>query len=237
MTTASARLQITAILSTLLLVGLTFATTALAVPVSVTSSNSNRCDVLSVPEELHELGLGAGSGGPFPAQEEISASGAFGGTPCTPPDADPVPSGILITNLTGVDWTEVWYVADPETSFSNFDGLVNGQLAFKIDSVGANAPLQFESVASDGVFQAGESWVFSFQLYSNTNGLSPAALGSCSPQAGPCTAGLVGSGSLGDMISAGSIIAVGTPIPEPSTALLLASGLVAMAVVRRRTAL
>ena len=130
MTTASARLQNTAILSTLLLVGLTFATTALAVPVSVTSSNSNRCDVLSVPEELHELGLGAGSGGPFPAQEEISASGGGTGlTPCKPSDADPVPSGILITNLTGVDWTEVWYVADPETSFSNFDGLVNGQLA------------------------------------------------------------------------------------------------------------
>jgi hypothetical protein len=125
-------------------------------------------------------------------------------------------------------------VADPETSISNYDGLANDQQAFGIDSVGANRPLIFESVAVDDVFQAGETWIFSIDGYFNTNGLSAAAFGSCSPQAGPCTAGLVGSGSAADLLSSGSIIAVGTPVPEPGTILLAGLGLTWLALLRRR---
>jgi hypothetical protein len=232
MTTASARLRTTAIHTTLLLVSLAFATTALAVPVSVTSSNLTHCDVLSVPAELHELGLGAGSGGPFPIQEEISASASPASSAICPSDQDPGVN-IFMTNLSGADWTEVWYVADPETSISNYDGLVNDQQAFRIDSVGANRPLTFESIAFDDVFQAGETWFFSIDGYVNTNGLSAAAFDSCSPQAGPCTAGLVGLGSVGDLFSSGSIIAVGNPVPEPSTALLIGVGLLSLGLIRR----
>jgi len=232
MMTAFAHIRTAASLSTLLLGSLAFATTALAVPVSVTSSDLAHCDVLSVPAELHELGLGASSGGPFPMAEEISASAGLASASICPPDQDPGAS-ISLTNLSGSDWSEVWYVADPETSISNYDGLINGQHAFKIDSVGANRPLTFESMAVDGIFQADETWFFSIDGYSNTNGLSPAAFGSCSPQAGPCTAGLVGSDSVGDVFSSGSIVAVGDPVPEPSTALLVGLGLLGLGLIRR----
>ena len=32
---------------------------------------------------------------------------------------------IEIRNLTGIDWVEVWYVADKETDLTNYDGLAN----------------------------------------------------------------------------------------------------------------
>ena len=35
-----------------------------------------------------------------------------------------------MTNTSGIDWIEVWYVSDPETGLGNVDGLVNGEEAF-----------------------------------------------------------------------------------------------------------
>ena len=74
----------------------------------------------------------------------------------------------------------------------------------------------------DGIFEAGETWDFIIDDYFNALGIgadaffSPGAVGGASPS-GP---------------SSGSIIAV---IPEPSTGLLLALGLLGVA-ARRRTA-
>lgn len=135
---------------------------------------------------------------------------------------------VQIVNLTGRDWPFVVYVADPETSFSNWDELI-GQvggpacIAFLIDSIGENTPLVYESMLPDNVFQAGEVWQFVVQEYVNSLGLSPAALGSLG----------VAGGSLGDTLSSASIIAV----PEPTAVSFLGlagAGLIACARARRR---
>ena len=193
---------------------------ASAIPVSVTHTNLPTCDFLAVPPDVDELGDTPA----FPPDERITAIDFFtGAVACPSTDTGSINSLIVMTNITSLDFAEVWYVSDPETSLSNVDGLVNGEEAFRIDSVGVNTPLVFESILADGIFAAGETWEFIIDDYANTLGLaaddffSPGGVGGTSP-GGP---------------SSGSIIAV--LVPEPSTALLHALGLLAVA-VRRRTA-
>lgn len=207
---------------------LAIAAPASAVLVSVSHQNFANCDTLFVPANLDELGHGPSSVGPFPTNEEISSFDVPTGNDACISSFNTL---VTMTNLTGTDWQDVWYVADPETSISNFDGLVNGELAFKIDSVGANSPLFFESIAFDGIFQAGEIWEFIIDDYVNTLGLPASAFRSCTPFVFPCVTGLVGILSGGDLESSGSIIAL---IPEPSTALLLGGGLLALGWKRKR---
>jgi hypothetical protein len=188
-----------------------------AIPVSVSHVNLPSCDFLAVPPDVDELGDTPA----FPPDERIVAVDLpTGGVACPSVDT-PAPNMLIsMTNITALDFVEVWYVADPETSISNVDGLVNGEEAFRIDAVGLNTPLVFESIAANGIFEAGETWDFIIDDYFNVLGLaaddffSPGAVGGASP-GGPSSA---------------SIIAV---IPEPSTALLLACSLVGLGMRRR----
>ena len=192
---------------------------AFAVPITVTSSDTTLCDPLVVPSEVDELGTWL-----LPPDERI---GAFEGLPLPPPDAcpSPFPGGnvmVFIQNFTSTAFRDLWYVADVETFLTNQDGLVNGLPAFKIDAVGLNRPLLFESAAVDGIFAPGETWQFVIDDYSNSLGRSPAALGSVG------VPGPIGPFSS----SSGSIIAL--PIPEPASAGLLGLGLLALSLARRR---
>jgi hypothetical protein len=122
----------------------------------------------------------------FPVDELIVATHTFVSlVPCPPMHAGLPSALVVMTNLSGRDWENLFYVANPETSLTNVDGLAASAaapalpgLAFRIDSVGVNRPLISESFAADGIFSAGETWEFLIQDYTNLLGLPPDALGS-----------------------------------------------------------
>lgn len=209
-------------LASLALAVLTVTTPVTAVEVEVTHQDVKSCDFLSVPVVVDELGIN------FPPDELISAVDIpVTISACPPNDATGIPNvQVEMTNLTGRSFTEVWYVADPETSISNVDGLVNRQPAFRIDSAisdpgGINHPLVGESIAANDIFEPGELWMFIIDDYVNQFGLPASAF--LSP-------GLVGSPSGMDDISSGSIIA----IPEPGAGLLVLLGCWILAGCRQR---
>lgn len=200
--------------------------TLLAIPTEVIYNDIDHCDPLLVPSRVDELGLAP----LFPADELIAAAATFTQQAACPGDNPEVPNSlVVITNLTTTAWSDLWYVADPlfdtgapGTTLSNFDGVVDGispvprpGLAFKIDTVGVNRPLVFESIAANGIFEPGEIWHFIIDDYLNTGGLPPSLLDSIG----------VASLSAGGPPSSGSIIAV--PVPEPSTWVLLLVGTLA----------
>jgi hypothetical protein len=193
----------------------------MAVPVEVYSVDTKQ-DPLFVEGLVHELGDF------FPPEEEIvSMEVPWGGhIPC-PADYTGGPCvQVEMTNLTNTDWTEVYYVADMFTSLTNDDGLIGNMvmsdatLAFKIDWIGVNTPLVFESMAPDNIFQAGETWEFVIQEYANAFGGPPAPFDS------------IGISSVSVLFppSTGSIIA----IPEPATMSLLILGGIGVLLRRRR---
>jgi hypothetical protein len=229
------------VLSTILLV---FAapTPGLAIPLTVTSSDSPGCDAPTIDGTVHELG------GPSPffaseGEEILSAPVGSAGGVCAPGTSSVI---IAITNLTGVSWTNLHYVADPATTMSNVDGVIvpSSPLifgppvlgppadAFRIDDVGLNTPLLLENLTPDLIFEPGETWIFAIQDYSNSLSLPPEALAS------------VGVGSHSEVfppnlpvLSSGSIIAEQVLIPEPRSGLLLVAAAVTLAAVGRRRGL
>jgi len=207
-----------------------------AVSTSVTSQeDSANCDVLSVPALVEELGNPAsppfGPTGPFPADEAIASTSLTGGGEigCSnAPGEVGISPLIRITNLTTTAFDNVWYVADTTAAFVNYDGLVNGSYAVKLDAVGFNQPLVAESIAADGIFAPGEAWDFLLGGFDDVCGRSVTYFGSI---------GVPSEGGVGECSgsfpppdgSTGSIIA--TAVPEPGTLGLVGLGLFAL--VRR----
>ena len=187
----------------------------LAITTTVTVFDRGYQDPLIVPSTVHELGTNPPTGGQFP-QSELLSSSYFDDTtyvPCAETEDDPqFPNTVVeITNLTGLTWSSVWYVADVETVLGNEDGWINGGQAFKIDNVGINTPLIYESMIVNNIFEPGEIWRFVIQDYSNGNLLSPADFSSVG----------VGGLSFMDYESSGSIVA----IPAPGAILLCSIGI------------
>jgi hypothetical protein len=203
----------------LLTIGLCIVSPVWAMPVTVTHVDiPNCCDFLSVPTNLDEVGINI-----FPPNETITSSDQLATTIACPSQANPatVATQVSITNQTGRSYTNLWYVADPETTLTNVDGLVNNEHAFKIDTAGINVPLIFESTNINGVFEPGETWDFLIDGYFNTFGLPASAFMSIG----------VGTFSVGDQKSSGSII--GTPVPEPTSCMLVACSLTGFLFRRR----
>lgn len=201
----------------------TLAGPAFAFPVSVVHSDLSTCDPLAVPPQLDELGL-PGTG--FPPDEAIVASDSLSPLIACPTVPGVVATLVVMTNLSPFDFDDVWYVADPETTLTNVDGLVNGELAFKIDTAGINVPLIAEIGGFlPGVFESGETWEFLIDGYLNAFGLPASLFGSV---------GLVGGLSGGDSLSSGSIIATPRPLAEPHALVLVGLALAGVAAARRR---
>jgi hypothetical protein len=223
-----------ALFSALLLSAL--ATSVSAFPVKVVHVDTPDCDPLFIPQDVHEIGDIA----VFPPNESLFATvlGLSPVIPCPPNDNPSLPEFLVdIRNTSGRVWTEVWYVANAETTITNIDGEANDiafpplREAFRIDNGvsdpgGTHLPLVSESMTPDGIWEIGESWQFVLQDYANSLGLPPNAINSL----GVGDASAVGAG--GVVTSSGSIIA--TTIPEPATLLLSALAAAGVLVGRRR---
>jgi len=219
------------------LLSVLMATQLQASPAQVISLNDpNHCDLLDIPFDVDEIG----DFSVFPADEALEHETVGTWNPvCVAhnlPLVDPV---VEITNLTGRDLTEVWYIADPETRISNWDGFAEDaafgttpqaeRLAFRLDHDlsdpgGMHHPLVGEDKTLDGIWEAGEKWRFVLQDYDNLLGLPPDAISSIG----------VGSTSMplaGFVDSSGSIVA----IPEPASLAMLGLGLIpTLGIARRR---
>ncbi len=204
-----------------------------AVPTPVVSQDEPRCDVLDIPVAgdlhpdgspiiTHEIGEPFMMGGNFPVDQSLVAMDRTGGIRSCPPEDDPlIPQvTVIMFNMSGRSFSDVWYIADEDTTVSAFDGIITSDgnvQAFKIDNVGANKPLIFESMTADGIWENGERWDFVLQDYVNTGGLAPSLFS---------TIGLNSPGPF----SSGNILA----IPEPSRAMLLVLGVMGLVLKRRR---
>ncbi|QDS98071.1 PEP-CTERM sorting domain-containing protein [Adhaeretor mobilis] len=207
----------------------------LALPTQVVHFDTPDCDPLLIPMNVDELG----DVSIFPSDEALT-SGDLGQStivPCPPKHLGGPNAMIDIRNLSGRSWSEVWYVASPGTSISNYDGEANDSAfsplreAFRIDNLvadpgGSHHPLLFESMNPDGIWEPFESWQFVLQDYVNSSGLPPNAINSLG----------VGNASSPDasgaITSSGSIIAIEL-IPEPASIALLLMGLVGIGTARR----
>jgi len=138
-----------------------------------------QCDTM--PDLSLSVGGELGDRPPFSSEVNISPAllTTTATASCATEDQGGVPNArVTITNDTAQDFIEVYYVANSETTITNVDGLINGEEAFKIDNVGSNTPLAVESMDPDGIFQAGETWEFILQDYSNTLALDASELAS-----------------------------------------------------------
>ena len=198
-----------------------------AVPTKVVHVNSTQCDPLLIPLNVDEIGDFTF----FPTFEQLSSDALTFHPPVCGPDNTNFPNHLIeMTNLSLRDLEEVWYIANEETRISNFDGLANdiafpisavypGQEAFRIDNDisdpgGIHHPLVSESIAVDGIWQAGETWQFVLQDYGNALGIGPEVFTSIG--VGNASSAVAGT----TPPSSGSIIA--TPvIPEPSSIILV----------------
>ena len=206
---------------------------AFAIPTPVTFDDGVDCDPLMVPPLVDELGFDISPPpSAFPLGERLRTADfqdPAQNPPCPSTDITVTPDLMVsITNDNSIAFTDVWYVADPDTSLTNVDGVIVGPggagNAFKIDAdyclgSGINTPLVFESMTADCIFEPGEFWDFTIQDYFNSAGKTPAAIysvGVISPAGSPDT-------SSGSIIATPDITLIGGEfIPIDSTALLLA---------------
>jgi hypothetical protein len=190
--------------------------------------DDSRCDPVPnifLPDELGHAAF-------FPLNESINTHVIpFATTVCVPNDGIANDWSVAITNVSGIPWQDVHFVANPGYTIGNSDGMVvnfaNPAVltdAFRVDASGANNSLA-ESFAADGVFAPGETWRFLVSNFIDPSGgnLPPSMI---SP-------GLF-AGTGPSTVDSASILAV--PIPEPASLGVMAVAGAGVLTRRRRTA-
>jgi len=138
---------------------------ASGVPSNVAFSDDARCDAITDQVLTEELGQFPN----FPLDERLALLSSSPPAPlpgCGGTIGEGVP--VVIRNLSSVAYQDVFAVAGPTAVFGSLftdaDGTVLTDLgpadAFRIDAVGVNQPLLFESMTADGILEPGEVWTF-----------------------------------------------------------------------------
>lgn len=138
---------------------------------------------------------------------------------------------VHMTNVSGLPFRDLFFVADAGATIGNADGTIEDMLgapgqrndAFRIDALGSNPNLLTESIAADGIFQPGEEWEFTVTNFGTGSNSFPPAL--ISPGV------FSGSSPMQSFGGTNSSI-LGITVPEPSTLSIFA--LMALASLRRR---
>lgn len=215
------------------------ASQALAISVVPCGIDAAQCDPLVLPEvcSFHEVGWQP----PFPDGEVIVSEdlGETTQTSCPLQDNPGIPNRLVSISRADVSCPPscpildgVWYISDPETTVTNFDGFIgnvcpdDAEEAFRIDSLGVNRPLVFESMIVDNIWQPGETWHFILQDYANGAGGPPHQYDSL---------GIAGA-SPGFPPSTGSIMVHCVPEPATMAGVFLTVGSLGAYVRKRRKA-
>jgi hypothetical protein len=207
--------------------------TSNAVPVLGRYVDDPRCDTLPITTLTHELGLI----NPFPLNEALEINfQPTQNTVCVPQDGLANDWNVQIRNLSGIAWTDVHMVVDLGAQLGNSDGVIEDVAnapgiftdAMRIDSLGINNNLFFESGPVNNILDIGETWRFNVSNFNNNAALNqppifvtPGKFAGSSP---------LGPGNNGNA----SILA--NPVPEPGVISVVLGGAAALLLRRPRRA-
>jgi hypothetical protein len=205
-----------------------------AVPVTGVYTDDSRLDNIPNQTLSHELG----EVNFFPANEALTINVSASTTYIVPDDGFLNDWTVdILNNVSGIAWTNLFFVADLGLTIGNADGTVIDVVnapgvavdAFKIDGTvtvtGLNDNLQGESGVVDEILSPGESWRFTVTNYHDPNFgtlpnplfRNPGVFAGSEPYVVPA-------------ISTANILAI--PVPEPtSLAMVLLAGVM---LLRRR---
>ena len=210
------------LLAECIIAALSASPSAMAVPVvGVYQDDPTHCDNPGPITLSHELGPTAAG---FPINEGLLVSVQLSTDPahfsCVGDDGIFNEYSVRLTNVSGLQWTNLFFVADRFLAPGNFDGFADdagfdgpaSAASFRIDgtvTAGTNNPLVFEDMTADEILEVGESWTF---LIDNWSDSAAPTFGSVGKFADSSAAGI-------DTQSTASILA--TPVPEPAALTLL----------------
>lgn len=164
-----------------LLLGL-YAGSVLAVPVKAHYIDGPACDSYGAQDLTHEIGDAA----VFPIDEALLVTVNQSTDPahftCVGDDGISNEWRVRITNISTVDYKDLFFVVDAGVTVGNADGLIEDVAfpgftdAFRIDgtvTLGVNNPLVSESGLVDEILQSGETWEFLVTNFGSFAALPP----------------------------------------------------------------